>query len=139
MSLPCNRSHSHHRLFLRHLSSQTPTLRSTVLSAVQKQASGTGRSSAEAEADANLREAYDASIDALTRLRQVHTKIVYTYIIAQSLKAQGKPVPGADSDSTSDSKEESLKGTGGTNLVSFLRSTRQRTIEARSRVASRGA
>lgn len=93
-------------------------------------------SQASAQIAEDLAEAYDAAIDALTRLRQVHTNIVYKYIILPSRREQqGAPTRGAaaaDEDQAGE-RDAALKGTGGTNLVSFLRSTRQRTIAARFR------
>lgn len=125
-----------------HLSAQSPTLRSIVL------AGPSDSTGVAARLHEDLAEAYDASIDALTRLRQVHTNVVYEYIILPSKKASGHQQQqdssqqrdsrtSTTSSGDAEAREAALKGTGGTNLVSFLRSTKQRTIAARSRVASR--
>jgi indoleamine 2,3-dioxygenase len=91
----------HHRLFLRHLGTQEPSIRTLAL------ASPVG---------SHFREAYDLCIDAIKRLREAHTSLVYSHIIVPAQKAAkaGEPM-----------------GTGGTNVVSFLKLTRERTIEAR--------
>jgi indoleamine 2,3-dioxygenase len=93
----------HHRLFLRHLGTQEPSIRSMAL------ASPLG---------SPFRESYDLCIDAIKRLREAHTAVVYSHIIVPSQKVQ-----------LQNGKEPT--GTGGTNIISFLKNTRERTMEAR--------
>ncbi|KAF8461761.1 Indoleamine 2,3-dioxygenase [Russula ochroleuca] len=97
----------HHRNFLRHLGAAPRPLRAAVARM----------------GDAALTEAYNAAVDSLRRFRDAHLRIVALYIINPSHRGEGEGeaatgVPGL------------LRGTGGTDLVRFLKGVRDRTSEA---------
>lgn len=78
-----------------------------------------------------VREAYDDAVDALTKFRDIHINIVARYIIApaRSCDFQGKTAVRniATAFSGKSSTREDLKGTGGTDLMTFLKQTRDET------------
>lgn len=80
-----------------------------------------------------LREAYQAAIQALSDFRGTHMQIVARYIIIPSRQAS---VPGrlnlavASSSSKGQDDTKSFTGTGGTDLVPFLKQTRDETDNA---------
>ncbi|XP_043844241.1 indoleamine 2,3-dioxygenase 1 [Dromiciops gliroides] len=69
--------------------------------------------------DTKLKKEYNECIKALVDLRSYHLKVVAKYIINPSNNANGKK--------SSDNKE---RGTGGTNLMTFLKTVRDTTKEA---------
>ncbi|OAA47950.1 indoleamine 2,3-dioxygenase pyrrole 2,3-dioxygenase [Metarhizium rileyi] len=78
-----------------------------------------------------LREAYAAATDALSEFRNKHIKIVTRYIIVPSRQPWvGGSKTNLASSSTSRKGEQGLMGTGGTQLIPFLRTSRDETIEA---------
>jgi len=89
-------------------------------------------------ASSDVREAFDIAVDAMTAFRDIHIKIVARYIVTPSRAANSqdtferKNIASASSDS-SVGKDE-LKGTGGTNLMAFLKQTRDETRAAKSSV-----
>ncbi|TFK49792.1 Indoleamine 2,3-dioxygenase [Heliocybe sulcata] len=110
----------YHRAFLRHLSANPRPLRALV--------------AAHATDAPELLEAYNAAVTALKEFRDAHMRIVAVYIIGPSRKvANGiqekqegkKRFTEADTD-----EREVLKGTGGTDLVKFLKGVRDRTASA---------
>lgn len=103
-----------HRLFLDHLKASPRPLRTFVRDA----------------GDAELLAAYNCAIAALKTFRDAHMIIVTLYILGPARRAKltaskagdlqhGGPMPSKDA----------LKGTGGTNLIKFLKDTRTRTVE----------
>ena len=127
----------HHRNFLRHLAATPRPLREAV--------ARTG--------DAALTDAYNASLAALRRLRDAHLRLVALYIIGPSHRAPAAAA-GKDSEKTaagaagrgcsaamaglgsgrgcsaSASAKGMLRGTGGTDLIRFLKGVRDRTSDA---------
>ena len=123
----------HHRNFLRHLGAAPRPLREAV---------------ARIE-DAALTEAYNAAVDALRRFRDAHLRIVALYIIGPSNRSRAPPPaapPRAEAAGTcavqlsvaigtgvgeaaAPSVPGLLRGTGGTDLVRFLKGVRDRTSE----------
>lgn len=101
----------HHRAFLTHLSSNPRPLRALVL----------------ASEDTNLMEAYNCAVRALKEFRDAHMVIVGVYIVGPA-RAAAK-VAAAAAAATEEGKK-ALKGTGGTDLVKFLREVRDRTAGA---------
>ncbi|KAI9442106.1 Indoleamine 2,3-dioxygenase [Lactarius indigo] len=120
----------HHRNFLRHLAAAPRPLRAAV-----ERTGGTA-----------LTDAYNAALAALRRLRDAHLRIVTLYIVGPShrsppasrtpaLTVQAK---GATEDvkvgfanrTYTSSDPTLLRGTGGTDLVRFLKGVRDRTSEA---------
>lgn len=121
----------HHRNFLRHLAAVPRPLREAV--------ARTG--------NAALTDAYNAALDALRRLRDAHLRIVTLYIIGPSHRAhpampdapapavQAKGAAGAVKgcfahEAGSGKASSLLLGTGGTDMIRFLKSVRDRTSEA---------
>ncbi|KAH9957122.1 Indoleamine 2,3-dioxygenase [Russula dissimulans] len=112
----------HHRNFLRHLGEAPRPLRAAVARM----------------GDGALTEAYNAAVAALRRFRDVHLRIVALYIIGPSHRAH----PSAPAEHAETSTEDRLntgtetvstgllRGTGGTELVNFLKGVRDRTSEA---------
>ena len=86
-----------HRRFLNHLIAHEPTIRFLALEDLQR-------------GDVGLIEAYNACVVAMRRLRDGHMKTVHSHIIAPAKRVKGE-----------------LRGTGGTELVGFLKMTRQTT------------
>lgn len=115
----------HHRNFLRHLSSVPRPLRAEVARM----------------GDAALTEAYNAAVDALRRFRDAHLRIVALYIVSPSHHAP-TCAPVAQSEAAAERYEGQmgmgteatamglLRGTGGTDLVKFLKGVRDHTSEA---------
>jgi indoleamine 2,3-dioxygenase len=95
----------HHRAFLAHLARAPAPLRALV------------------QREPRLVEPYDAAVGALKRFRDAHMRVVALYIIGPARRAaareaeeRGRWLP-----------EGELKGTGGTELVQFLKGVRDRT------------
>ncbi|KAF5374443.1 hypothetical protein D9615_009100 [Tricholomella constricta] len=95
-----------HRLFLDHLASNPRPLRAFVMSS----------------ADQALHEAYNLAVVALKEFRDAHMIIATLYILGPARRA-------AKLAQDSARKREPLRGTGGTDLVTFLKDTRNRTTE----------
>jgi indoleamine 2,3-dioxygenase len=74
-----------------------------------------------------LREAYDACLAGLRRFRDIHIQIVSRYILLPSSKTTvKKPNPGGET------------GTGGTQLIPFLKQVREETMEGIAAEYTRG-
>jgi indoleamine 2,3-dioxygenase len=129
----------HHRNFLRHLVAAPRPLRAEVARM----------------GDAALTEAYNAAVDALRRFRDAHLRIVAMYIVGPSRRGPPHaraPIARFPAGSASEACESQgqmgmgiametgptststptgmLRGTGGTDLVRFLKGVRDRTSEA---------
>jgi indoleamine 2,3-dioxygenase len=107
----------HHRKFLHHLSSAPRPLRELVLNSE----------------DPMLLEAYNGAVKALKEFRDAHMKVVAMYIIGPSRRPP--PSPGGETmhvgpERKGGEHEPRLKGTGGTDLVRFLKDVRDRTAAA---------
>ncbi|XP_051831525.1 indoleamine 2,3-dioxygenase 1-like [Antechinus flavipes] len=72
--------------------------------------------------DTELKKAYNDCVKALVYIRNYHLQVVNTYIISPSNKQ--------DSEKGQKSSDDEVKGTGGTNLLIFLRSVRDTTKQA---------
>lgn len=106
----------HHRKFLQHLSTNPRPVRTLL-------AKGTP--------NAELLEAYNSAVLSVKEFRDAHIKIVAIYIIgpaAQERKAREEADAQVE-DVQKDGKKV-LKGTGGTDLVRFLKGVRDKTAEA---------
>jgi indoleamine 2,3-dioxygenase len=101
----------HHRAFLAHLSANPRPLRELVSSP---------------SADPQLIEAYNAAVLSLKEFRDAHMIIIALYIVNPARRSR----MGIESAGQSSETEEPLKGTGGTNLVKFLKGVRDHTKEA---------
>jgi len=100
----------HHRNFLRHLSANPRPLRNLVFSA----------------GDPALLEAYNSAVQSLKQFRDAHMIIVTLYVVLPAKRAR------AATQETEENRENvRLQGTGGTDMVEFLKSVRDRTAEAR--------
>ena len=97
----------HHRAFLRHLQANPRPLRALV-------------EHADADADAALRDAYDAAVTALKEFRDEHVRIVALYILGPSRRA--RVLEGG--------KEGAPLGTGGTDAFQFVKGVRDQTAGA---------
>jgi indoleamine 2,3-dioxygenase len=110
----------HHRRFLNHLLSAPRPLRDLVLNA----------------GDQTLLEAYNGTLKALKEFRDAHMKVVALYIIGPSRRPAPSPGGEVRPDARQDDgieefeRERHLKGTGGTELVRFLKDVRERTAAA---------
>lgn len=117
----------HHRNFLRHLSSVPRPLRAEVARM----------------GDAALTEAYNAAVDALRRFRDAHLRVVALYIVGPSHRAPTcSPVVQAEAAAERHEGQMGmrtmamatatglLRGTGGTDLVKFLKGVRDHTSGA---------
>ena len=113
----------HHRNFLGHLGTAPRPLRAAV--------ARTG--------DAAFVDAYNAALEALRRFRDAHMRIVALYIIGPSHRGPASP-PILQADTATEAlgghtetgteTTGPLRGTGGTDLVRFLKGVRDRTSEA---------
>lgn len=97
-----------HRNFLYSLES-SPSVREFVLS----------------KGDAGLREAYDACVKALVSLRSYHLQIVTKYVL---IPASQQP---KENKTSEDPSKLDAKGTGGTDLMEFLKTVRSTTEKYR--------
>ncbi|KIJ52348.1 hypothetical protein M422DRAFT_25967 [Sphaerobolus stellatus SS14] len=104
----------HHRAFLNHLKASQRPLRNIV------EAEPSTASEEEREVRKELRTSYNESVTALKKFRDAHIKIATLYIINQARKSQ--PLLGED--------PPVAKGTGGTDLVPFLKGVRDKTASA---------
>ncbi|KAM6490728.1 Indoleamine 2,3-dioxygenase [Amanita muscaria] len=98
----------HHRLFIDHLASHPPTLRSFVLVH---------------DRNDQLKNAYNHAVRALKGFRDAHMIIAALYILGPARRTRE-----AANEALIKEKEMPLKGTGGTDLVHFLKDTRTRTV-----------
>lgn len=109
-----------HRLFLDHLKANSRSLRSFVLTSK----------------DEELTKVYNQAVMALKEFRDSHMVITTLYVIGPARRAakarEGiEGVPACNNPSVVGTFTDGpLKGTGGTELVQFLKDTRTRTIEA---------
>ncbi|KAF8972322.1 Indoleamine 2,3-dioxygenase [Flammula alnicola] len=102
-----------HRLFLDHLKANPRPLRTFVMDAN----------------DDELLSAYNLAVMALKRFRDAHMIIAALYILGPSRRA-ARLVSQADSNIREEvTAKAPMKGTGGTDLVKFLKDTRTRTSE----------
>lgn len=101
----------HHRAFLTHLSNNPRPLREVVLS-LTKSGEHPG-----------LIEAYNESVRALKEFRDLHMVIVALYIVGPAKRARERE-GGEEGEGT---RRRPLKGTGGTDLVQFLKGVRDQT------------
>ncbi|KAJ3503507.1 hypothetical protein NLJ89_g8399 [Agrocybe chaxingu] len=126
----------HHRAFLAHLANNPRPLRDLVFTAATSDDGQTKEGAA-------LLEAYNAAVMALKEFRDAHMIIVTLYVIGPARHAQkalqesGQPIPTASdyvqqapNDNSTGKDQEGLKGTGGTDLVQFLKGVRDQTKEA---------
>lgn len=111
-----------HRLFLEHFAS-----------IVNIRAYATSPSTSSA-----ITNAYNTAVDALTGFRDIHIRIVGRYIVAPSRMAKSGDneteqgvVNIASASSRTGTQKDELKGTGGTNLMGFLKRTRDETRAAK--------
>ncbi|RFU72605.1 indoleamine 2,3-dioxygenase pyrrole 2,3-dioxygenase [Trichoderma arundinaceum] len=74
-----------------------------------------------------LRAAYTAATDALTQFRNKHIQIVTRYIILPSKQPWSGPTRQNLASSSTEKKGEGLTGTGGTQLLPFLKQSRDET------------
>ncbi|KXN87279.1 Indoleamine 2,3-dioxygenase 1 [Leucoagaricus sp. SymC.cos] len=118
MSHPSNKSFQermraymprHHRAFLNHLKANPRPLRELVERAVEE------------DHGSPILGAYNAALKSLKEFRDAHMIVVALYIIGPARRA-GKG-------SATEDETEDLKGTGGTDLVKFLKGVRDQTAD----------
>ncbi|KAF9476208.1 Indoleamine 2,3-dioxygenase [Pholiota conissans] len=102
-----------HRLFLDHLKANPRPLRVFVADAK----------------DADLLAAYNVAVLALKTFRDAHMIIAALYILGPARRAKAFGVTSDGAVEGVDATKVPLKGTGGTDLVKFLKDTRTRTTE----------
>jgi len=109
----------HHRAFLTHLSNNPRPLREVVLS-LTKSGEHPG-----------LMEAYNESVRALKEFRDLHMVIVALYIVGPAKRAREREreraAAGEGGEEGEGTRRRPLKGTGGTDLVKFLKGVRDQT------------
>lgn len=137
----------HHRAFLNHLKQSPRSLRSIVMALPPPFSPTDGSpcntfSPEEVEVRKDLKAAYNASVTALKRFRDAHIRIATLYIISQARRVQHEsevdPCPvGTTTTATEDPLDANksndamqCKGTGGTDLMPFLKGVRDRTAAA---------
>ncbi|XP_066091197.1 indoleamine 2,3-dioxygenase 1 [Saccopteryx bilineata] len=98
-----------HQKFLLSLEKSCPSVRKFVVS----------------KGDSSLKEVYDKCVDAMVSLRSYHLTVVTKYILIPN-NQQSKTTQTSEEPS-----EENNKGTGGTNFMTFLKSVRDTTKDAR--------
>ncbi|KAG2154008.1 Indoleamine 2,3-dioxygenase [Suillus clintonianus] len=103
----------HHRNFLRHLSTNPRTVRTFVT---------------QAKPDAELLDAYNSAVQSVKAFRDAHIKIVAIYIIGPAARERME-LQNAGPEAQEVGRGV-LKGTGGTDLVRFLKGVRDKTAEA---------
>ena len=97
----------HHRNFLRHLENNPRPLKALV----------------EANKDhPGLLDAFNASVESLKELRDTHIRIVAIYVVGPARRAAER---------SGQSREAGAKGTGGTDAMSFVKSTRNNTTASK--------
>ncbi|KAH7915591.1 Indoleamine 2,3-dioxygenase [Hygrophoropsis aurantiaca] len=109
----------HHRNFLRHLSTNSRSVRTLMRS-------NPSSSSRSGELDADLLEGYNAAVRAVKEFRDAHLRIVAIYIIGPASRERTKRAKEEESGRS----VPPLKGTGGTNLMQFLKGVRDKTTDA---------
>lgn len=82
------------------------------------------------DAQHRLRDAYTAATESLTQFRNMHIQIVTRYIILPSKQPWKGSRQNLASSSSMRKQGEELTGTGGTQLVPFLKKSRDETTEA---------
>lgn len=103
----------HHRNFLRHLSTNPRPVRTFVT---------------QTKPDGELLDAYNSAVQSVKEFRDAHIKIVAIYIIGPAARERME-LEHADPE-TQEVGKQVLKGTGGTDLVRFLKGVRDKTAEA---------
>ncbi|KAF9264139.1 Indoleamine 2,3-dioxygenase [Marasmius fiardii PR-910] len=103
-----------HRLFLEHLSSNTRPLRPWVM---ERQDGEMGK---------EMAEAYNKSVMALKDFRDSHMIIASLYILGPARRARDRLL---SPEQKEEMKSKVTKGTGGTDLVKFLKGARDQTAE----------
>ncbi|KAF5372976.1 hypothetical protein D9758_001529 [Tetrapyrgos nigripes] len=83
-----------------------------------------------------LREPYNSAVMAMKKLRDLHMRIVYLYIINMSkTSCPGYSCPAQamlkSLEEDQQSVRESIRGTGGTSLVALLKAGRDATTQAK--------
>ncbi|KAF8589350.1 Indoleamine 2,3-dioxygenase [Ramaria rubella] len=109
----------HHRAFLIHLKSNPRPLRLIVT------AEDSTASTKEQEIRKGLKEAYNASVMAMKRFRDAHIRIATLYIVSQARRIHTHSEEGQDMQ-----RPPGTQGTGGTDLVPFLKGVRDQTAAA---------
>ena len=102
----------HHREFLNHLLNLKLTLRDVVIHS----------------SDEQLVASYNNCLKSMKVFRDEHIKIATLYIVTQSRATSNEGA--TTSQNSSNSNESQVKGTGGTSLVKFLKTCRDRTQES---------
>lgn len=133
----------HHRAFLTHLSANPRPLRDLVISAAASSSQSVATSpSSPPSPSLDILAAYNAAVASLRRFRDAHMTIVALYILGPARRAKqagevglgatgngagAHPEFHAAAEKDGDAPE---KGTGGTDLVMFLKGVRDRTAGA---------
>jgi len=98
----------HHRNFLRHLTANPRPVRNLVIGG-----------------DPKLVDAYNDAVRAIKQFRDAHIRIVALYIIGPASRERKEA-----EEAGLEGQRPPLKGTGGTDLVQFLRGVRDKTADA---------
>jgi len=127
----------HHRAFLQYLGTMGEPVRhlvikyATISSPSQPARSFKGspamQDANEGKLEAPLKRAYNDAVDALRRFRDAHIRIATLYIVTQS-KRQHEVLSTPNETSPETSPKSKAIGTGGTQLVPFLKGARDNTL-----------
>jgi len=128
----------HHRAFLRHLSASPRPLRDAVEARVETVRLAVDALNEEKKDAEELLDAYNNAVSAVKAMRDAHIRIVATYIIGPAARAreraraleEGRVEDAAGHVDTAEQENGKLKGTGGTDLVRFLKGVRDQTARA---------
>lgn len=142
----------HHRRFLSHLaslSSSFPATSPTTAMTAMPKAPPIRSLALSSPPSSPLRRAYDVAVNSMKLFRDAHVRIVYLYIIQQSrgspprgglgwrmeerrkrMSEAPEATPPAVVEGKGGGDKVVPKGTGGTDLVRFLKACRDRTVEA---------
>lgn len=133
----------HHRAFLSHLRSLKPGVHDSsttesdeFMPPVRALALAAQAEASLSTSSAALASAYDDAVLAMRKFRDSHMRLVARFIIAPARHAPPKSLAPATAQldappiAKNEEDKKELKGTGGTNLVKFLKECRLRTREA---------
>jgi len=107
-----------HRCFLSHLAKNPRPLRDFVMTACSE----------DTPANSAMKEAYNKAVSSLKEFRDSHMVIAGLYIIGPARRAAEALVHDTSVSSSASLKDRAITGTGGTDLLSFLKGVKKQTV-----------